>query len=122
MPAQNRPLSEAAVTVDMTDISTPATVLIASPFRGCIKRISVIIAAAITVANSNITFTVNGTTVANVTLVAVASGSAPGSVFSVDVPYQLTSQVQEGDAIGIVNDGGSTTTSRATFTVVIDRD
>ena len=119
---ENRPISEIVVaSQQMADISAPSTVFAAATHRGRLVRFYAVLSAAITVANSNVTVTINGVAVTGLSLVAAFTGSAPGSVFVSTVASGLN-YVNEGDSIGFISDGGSTTTSIATFYAVIERD
>jgi hypothetical protein len=119
---ENRPLSEAAVSCYMADLSTPGSAFVVAPFRGTIKRAHSVIYNAITVANSVWTMEINNVAVTGVSVTVTQSGSAAGDVDSGTPTSLATSRVNEGDRIEFVSDGGSTTTCPTMFTAVIERD
>jgi hypothetical protein len=103
---ENRPLSEAAVSAYLADVSTASSTFVVSPWR--------------TGANAVWTMEINGTAVTGVSVTITQSGSAAGDVDSGE-PTAVT-YVNEGDSIEFISDGASSTTAPATFTAVIERD
>jgi len=117
---ENRPLSEAAVSAYLADISTASSTFVVAPFRGTIKRAYSAIHAAITSADAVWTMEINGVAVTGVSVTVANSGSAAGDVDSA-IPTGAN-YVNEGDVIEFISDGASSTTAPATFTAVIERD
>ena len=117
---ENRPLSEAAITVTMADLSTSSTVYVASPWRGTIKRIYSSITNAITTADGSVSATIAGTAVTGSTITITQSGSAAGDVDSCTPTG--ANYVNEGQYISLVTTGACDTTCITTFTIVIERD
>jgi hypothetical protein len=116
----NRPLSEASVSAYLADVSAASSTFVASPFRGTIKRAYSSIANAITGADCTWTMTINGTAVTGSSTTITQSGSAAGDV-DVCTPTGAN-YVNEGDTIGFVSAGESSTTTPTMFNAVIDRD
>jgi hypothetical protein len=116
----NRPLSEASISVTMADLSTASSVFIASPWRGTIKRVYSAIANAITTADGSWSLEINGTAVTGSTGTVTQSGSAAGDVDT--ATPTAANKVNEGDTIEIITTGACDTTCITTFTIVIERD
>lgn len=110
-------LKKIYLSVDMTDVSAPSTSYIPSPVAGIISKVSVILGAAITGANSTITTKIGSTSVTGGAITVAYSGSAAGSVFSATPTAANT--VVAGDNINFTTDGASSTTSRGTIVVEI---
>jgi hypothetical protein len=114
-PIQNRFLN-----VQIADVSTASSAWVVPGFRGRIKKLHCVIDTAITVADSAITVEINGTAVSGAVLTIESTGAAAGDLFSVTVPAGSTNRFDEGDAIEVISNGGSTTTSKATFTLELE--
>lgn len=110
-------LKKIYLTVDMTDVSAPSTSYLPSPVAGTISKVSVILANAITSANSVITTKIGSTAVTGGAITVAYSGSAAGSVFSATPTAANT--VAVGDNINFTTDGASSTTSRGTILIEI---
>lgn len=105
------------LTVTMADVSTASSVWVVSPVAGKFTKLYSVINGAITVADAVITTEIGGTLVTNGGLTIATSGSAAGTVDS-GTPTAANT-LTAGQALEIITDGGSTTTSIATFTVEI---
>lgn len=102
------------LTVDMTDISAAGSVWVA-PGRACtFKKLTSVINAAITGANCAITTEIGGALVTNGGLTITQSGSAAGDVDS--ATPTAANVLTASQALEIISDGASSTTSRGTFT------
>lgn len=110
-------LKKIYLSVDMTDISTAATVHLPSPVAGTITGIQTIINGAIITADAVITSKIAAVTITNGTVTIAFTGSAAGIVDSA-TPTALNAVVV-GDNINFTTDGGSTNTVRATIIVEI---
>lgn len=114
-----RPLNDYFLTTTIADVSTPDTAYISVPDDGYIIKIFTALENAITVADSIVTAEINGVAVTGSSITVAFSGSGNGDVdFSEPTGAR---KVQEGDNIGIVTDGGSTTAAKLFVTVVIRR-
>lgn len=100
----------------MADISTAVIEYFGVVGRGKLKTLIGCISATIT-GDSVVTVKVNGTTTGQ-TLTFTGSGSSAGSRFTLNFTGDV--MVDAGDLISLDNDGGSTNTSIATFTLVVD--
>lgn len=110
-------LKKVYLSVDMTDVSAAGTVYLPSPVAGVISKVYVIIANAITGADSVITTKIGSTAVTGGAVTLTQSGSASGSVFS--ATPTANNAVVAGDNINFTSDGASSTTSRGTILVEI---
>lgn len=116
----NRPLTEAAVSTYLADVSTASSSFVVSPWRGKIVRAYSALHTAITDANAVWTMEINGTAVTGVSVTITQSGSAAGDI-DTGTPTGANT-VNEGDVIEFISDGASSTTAPVTFTAVIERD
>lgn len=109
-----------AVTAIIPDLSTADEVYIASPVAGRVVRVQTCIDAAISAADANVTFEINGTPITGAAIVVAQSGSAAGDVDQA-VPTDAN-VVAVGDTLSAVTDGASTGTSltRCTFVIEVD--
>jgi len=107
-----------AVVTRIEDISTAASVFVASPMAGDVIGIYVTLQGAITVANSTVTAEINGVAMSGLSITITQAGSAAGSTFS-GTPSG-NNAVAAGQAIEIITDGGSTTAIVAYVTILID--
>jgi hypothetical protein len=97
-----------SVNSTIPDVSAPSSAWVAPGFNGRVRRLTTVLGGAITVADSNVTLKIGGTTVTNSALVVSQSGSAAGDV---DQSFPSALNVFNAtQAIEIVTDGGSTTT------------
>jgi len=112
-------LNQYAITVDMTDISTAASVWVVAPHAGDIAAIYSVINGAIITADATITAEIGGTLVTGSSITIAFTGSAAGIVDS-SAP-SAANTVTAGQAIEIITNGGSTNVVRATFTILITR-
>jgi hypothetical protein len=120
------PVGDSGLTVDLTDISTASTTYVVTHKPGKIKKIYSTIHAALTgPANALIdasikvggtTWTAVGSSTTNMTV--TWSGSAVGDVDS--FTPDANNSVAQGEVIAIHTDGGTTNTSRATITIIIE--
>jgi hypothetical protein len=76
------------------------------PYRVQIMKLNVTTFAAQTVANTTLTFSLNGVAIAGATIVIPTAGSAAGLSFS-SVPNPLA-YANEGDVISVTSDHGGT--------------
>jgi hypothetical protein len=106
------------VTVTMADVSAQSSVWVVSPCDGYIREIYSVIATALTGADAGITVEIGGVAVTGAVITITQDGSAAGDVDSC-FPTALN-YVRKGQAIEILTDGNSSTTSIATFTLVIE--
>lgn len=104
-----QPTSSVVLARTFADVSTAGDIYISAPVSGKIVGIFAVLDAAITVADANVTFSINGVSIDSSALVIVESGSAPGSSFSSTPSGHNT--IGPGDLIKISTDGGSTTTA-----------
>jgi len=114
-----RTLNDYFLTAKVTDISTAGSTFVAVPDGGKIIKILTSIKNAITTADAAITFEIGGTAVTGGDITITQSGSAAGDVDSSE-PTAANS-VEEGDAIEIISDGGSSTACEMIVTFVIRR-
>jgi hypothetical protein len=122
MPYPYKPSASAMlVPVVIADVSTASTVRFAPGFNGRIRRISSSLGNAITVADSNITVSIGGSSPTAVTggaLVVGFSGSAAGDV-DITNPTALNT-FSPTDSIHVATDGGSTTASPLIVTLELE--
>jgi hypothetical protein len=107
-------------TIDLTAYTpscgaAPVPAYIRAPFRSRLLKATGILGGAITTANATITVTVNGTSVA--TLTVPQSGSAAGQLFSVTVPSPT--YLNEDDVIALTPSGASGASIPMYFSVVV---
>lgn len=107
-----------ALTTRLEDISTPASVFVASPMAGRVVGVYVALHGAITSADAVVTAEINGVGISGVSITVAHSGSGPGSTFS-GTPSGSNS-LSAGQAIEVITDGGSTTAAAADVTLLID--
>jgi hypothetical protein len=104
--------------VDVENISVAGSAWVVAPYAGNIIKMYSVIDGSITVANNTVTLEIAGVAVTNGTLTIAFSGSAAG-IIDECTPTALNA-VTAGQAIEIVY-GGSTTSRKARFTLVIKR-
>lgn len=106
-----------ALTVDMTDVSTAATVYVPSPIAGTIQKIYSIINGAIATADAVLTAKIGSTAITGGVVTIANSGSAAGDV-DVATPTALN-VLAVGDNLNIATNGASTNTVRATIVFLV---
>ncbi len=107
------------LTCEFPDISAPTSIWVTAPFTGNIVAYYTVLHGAITVANTTCTLEIGGVLVTNSSLTIAFSGSGAGTVDSA-TPTALNT-VNQGQAIEVITDGASSTTAKATVTLVIQR-
>lgn len=105
------------VTVPIGDVSTAGSVFAVPGVAGTIVGISNVIDAAITVADAGLTFEIGGVAVTDAAITIANAGSAAGDVDQ-STPTALN-VITAAQAIEIVKDGLSTTTSNGVVTLEI---
>lgn len=114
-----RTLNDYFLTTKVTDISTAGSTFVTAPDSGNVVKIYTSIKNAISVADAALTFEIGGTAMTNSAITVTQSGSAAGDVDS-STPSALN-RIEEGSAIEIISDGGSTTACECVITFVIRR-
>jgi hypothetical protein len=114
-----RTLNDYFLTVKITDVSTAGSTFVAVPDGGNIVKIYSTIKNAITTANAALSFEIGGTAVTNGGITIGYDGSAAGDVDS-STP-SANNRVEEGEAIEVITDGGSSTACECMITFVIRR-
>lgn len=105
------------VTVAIGDVSTAGSVFVVPGVAGTIIGISNVIDAAITVADAVLTFEIGGVAVTDAAITIATAASAAGDVDQ-STPSALNT-ITAAEAIEVVKDGGSTTTSLGVVTFEI---
>ena len=105
------------VTVPIGDISTGGSVFVVPGVAGTIVGISNVIDAAITGADAGLTFEIGGVAVTDAAITITQVGSAAGDVDQ-STPSALN-VITAAEAIEVVKDGDSTTTSNGVVTFEI---
>jgi hypothetical protein len=103
--------------VGVDDISTAQTIYLPCPAAGTIKKIYVTLDGAITVADSLLTFTINGASITSSGITATQSGSAAGTIYSSTPSANNT--ITAGQYVSCATDGASTSTAIAHVAVLI---
>ena len=114
-----RTLNDYFITAEIEDVSTASSTFVGVPDGGKIVKIITALQGAISGGNAAITFEIGGTAVTGGAITVAHSGSAAGDVDTAE-PTAANS-VNEGQAIEMITDGGSTNTSKAVVTFVIRR-
>ena len=114
-----RTLNDYFLTAEIEDISTASSTFVAVPDGGKIVKIITALQGAISGANAAITFEIGGTAVTGGAITVAHSGSAAGDVDTAE-PTAANS-VNEGQAIEMITDGGSSTACECVVTFVIRR-
>jgi len=114
-----RTLNDYFLTTKVTDISTAGSTFVAVPDGGKVVKILTSIKNAITTADAAITFEIGGTAITGGAITVTQSGSAAGDIDS-SVPT-AANRVEEGEAIEIISDGGSSTACETVVTFIIRR-
>lgn len=105
------------VTVPIGDVSTSGSVWVVPGIAGTIVGVSNVIDAAITGADAGLTLEIGGTEVTDADITITQSGSAAGDVDQ-STPSALN-VIAADEAVEIVKDGLSTTTSNGVVTLEI---
>lgn len=105
------------VALPIGDVSTAGNVWVVPGVAGTIVSISNVIDAAITGADAGLTFEIDGALVVSGDITITQSGSAIGDVDQ-SVPVSANA-ITTGQAIEVIKDGSSTTTSLGTVTFEI---
>lgn len=100
-----------------TDISTAQTLYLPVPVAGTITKIYVTLDAAITTADSALTFGINGVAITGSGITASQSGSASGTTFSSSP--SAANVVSAGQYVSCATDGGSTGVAIAHIAVLV---
>lgn len=111
------PFAYRTYTATLADISTAGSAYCAAAGRGKLVAIIVTIANAITVANSALSTEINGVAVTGGTGTMAFTGSGIGT--SVTIRPTALNDVNEGDLLELITDGGSTTTAVTAVTFVV---
>ncbi len=114
-----RTLNDYFITAKIANISTAGSTFVAVPDGGRIIKILTSIKNAITTADAALSFEIGGTAVTGGGITVTQSGSAAGDVDTAEPTAANT--VNEGDAIEMITDGGSSTTCECQVTFVIRR-
>ena len=114
-----RTLNDYFLTAKITDISTAGSTFVAVPDGGKIVKILTSIKNAITTADAALSFEIGGTAVTGGAITVTQSGSAAGDVDT--ATPTAANRVEEGEAIEMITDGGSTGTAKLVVTFVIRR-
>lgn len=107
------------LTVQLADISAASSCYVVAPNAGYVRKIYSTISGAITVADAAITASIGGTNMTGGSITIAYSGSAAGDVDSCSPT--ANNKVNAGQAIKLTTDGGSTDTSIAVFTILINK-
>ncbi|MEH2517799.1 hypothetical protein V1279_003372 [Bradyrhizobium sp. AZCC 1610] len=103
----------------LADISAPSTVRVASPVTGSLYAAFSCLQGAITGSDCTWSLTINGVAVPNSTVTVAVSGSAAGTVDSIDFGQMAPPQINKGDTLGFVSAGESSTTARVQFSAMV---
>jgi hypothetical protein len=114
-----RTLNDYFLTSKITDISTAGSTFVPVPDDGRIIKIFTSIQNAITTANAALSFEIGGTAVTGGGITVTQSGSAAGDVDTAEPTAE--NSVNEGQAIEMITDGGSSTACECVVTFVIRR-
>lgn len=114
-----RTLNDYFLTSAIPDVSTASSTFVNVPDGGRIIKIFTSIKNAITTANAALSFEIGGTAITGGGITITQSGSAAGDVDTAE-PTAANS-VNEGQAIEMITDGGSSTACECVVTFVIRR-
>jgi uridine phosphorylase len=112
------PLHHRFVTVRLNDVATPSSAWVVPGFRGKIRKITTVIDAAITIADTIMTAEIGGVLVQGSSITIAFTGSAAGTIDSA-VPTGANTFTPE-QAIEIVTDGAGTGPSAAVVTLELE--
>lgn len=108
------PVNLYVMNAQSADIGTAGTQVFAAVDHGWLRRVTITLNAAITVANEVVTVSVNGTALSP-TITIPFTGSAAGTT----VTQEFYAPVRRGDRITVANDGASTGVAAAAIAVVM---
>jgi len=114
-----RTLNDYFLTSKITDISSAGSTFVPVPDGGRIIKIFTSIKNAITTADAALSFEIGGTAVTGGGITVTQSGSAAGDVDTAEPTAE--NSVNEGQAIEMITDGGSSTACECVVTFVIRR-
>jgi len=114
-----RTLNDYFLTSKITDISSAGSTFVPVPDGGRIIKIFTSIKNAITTADAALSFEIGGTAVTGGDITVTQSGSAAGDVDTAEPTAE--NSVNEGQAIEMITDGGSSTACECVVTFVIRR-
>jgi len=114
-----RTLNDYFITAKIADISTASSTFVPVPDDGRIIKIFTSIKNAITTADAALSFEIGGTAVTGGDITVTQSGSAAGDVDTAEPTAE--NSVNEGQAIEMITDGGSSTACECVVTFVIRR-
>lgn len=114
------PLHHRFLTVVIPDVSTADSIWIVPGFRGRIRKLHSVIDTAISTADAAITVEIGGTAVTGAALTIESTNSAVGDIASAVVPFGSTNSFTAAQALEVITDGGSSTTSKATITLELE--
>ena len=114
-----RTLNDYFLTAEIEDVSTASSTFVAVPDGGKIIKIITALQGAISGGNAAITFEIGGTAVTGGGITVAHSGSAAGDVDTAEPT--AANRVEEGEAIEMITDGGSSTACECIVTFVIRR-
>ena len=112
-----RTLNDYFLTSKITNISSAGSTFVPVPDGGRIIKIFTSIKNAITTANAALSFEIGGTAVTGGGITVTQSGSAAGDVDTAEPTAE--NSVNEGQAIEMITDGGSSTACECVVTFVI---
>lgn len=113
------PVGEFYLFQQLADVSTASSAWVAAPEAGTMTKLKTIISAAITVADSTVTYEINTVAVTGISITVATAASAAGDVDTDTATGANT--VAENDKMELITDGGSTTTSILVGTTTIER-
>jgi hypothetical protein len=114
-----RTLNDYFLTSKITDISSAGSTFVPVPDGGRIIKIFTSIKNAITTANAALSFEIGGTAVTGGGITVTQASSAAGDVDTAEPTAE--NSVNEGQAIEMITDGGSSTACECVVTFVIRR-
>lgn len=114
-----RTLNDYFITAEIEDVSTASSTFVTVPDGGKIIKIFSALQGAISGGDAALSFEIGGTAVAGGGITIANASSAAGDVDSSE-PTGANS-INEGEAIEMITDGGSTGTAKAVITFVIRR-
>mgnify|MGYP005690453423 FL=1 len=114
-----RTLNDYFLHAEIADISTASSTFVPVPDSGKIIKIITSLQGAISGGNAGISFEIGGTAVTGGGITVAHSGSAAGDIDTAEPT--AANDIQEGQAIEMLTDGGSTGTNKLNVTFVIRR-
>ena len=115
------PFHHKFVTVRLADISTASSELFVPGFRGKVRKISAVLAGALSGADADLTFEVDGTEIAGSGITVAEDESAAGDVYSVVIPVLTATAAFNADSvISVETDGASTGAHPVTVTLELE--